>query len=218
MHSQSQYLSGVVIVKRTFDINDEECLEYAEKVMEYKRRFAHLDDSEYKLGVGFDDMFNWNDYTIVPHPVKRDFTLEYDLGQTIDTILKNVRDQLISVERDIRAEKRKYYPPTCSDYIRNSADRIINPSDLFERWEKYIDIYTKYKEFGSKIELKAGMDWFETNYKFRNPTDVMAYVTFIKELVVAANKTDGSFFKQAEKIFTEGKTRTEKVRKRTPKK
>jgi len=202
-----------------YNVNDADFKEYANKVIEYKKRFANLDDKDYALDDGSSsiEIFFDNDFGDIQEPPcekKKDFSVFYDLTDDEAKIKQIVSEQLDYILDYIMTEKKNHYSSTCTRYIKNSKGRVVNPIELFIRWDKYLLIYTKYKSCGNDKELKANMQEFLKLQKFSSLSDLKNYAKFIEKLVVAANRTDSSFFKQAEKKYTEGKYRQPIIGKR----
>jgi hypothetical protein len=200
-----------------YSANSEEFKAYSATVMEYKNKFASLDDKELVMPEGRNTKSLGNFFTDdsePPHPVERTFTLTYDLSSGIADILAFVDKQLSAIKEQIELEKNNHYTVTCTKYITNSKGRVINPTELFDRWDKAILVYSRYKSITDKDDLKNYLPWFKTQYAFNCKAELQERIDFIKNLVVAANTVDGSFFKQAEKIFSEGKKRKQRIGKR----
>ncbi len=218
-----------------YDTSSKDFRDYIKKVHYYRMRFAELDehhDGDYyheevkKQNIHdtnnfFGDEYEY-DYEEPPKKMERKVTIEYDLSNDIDKIIESVIAQLNAVKDSVIDEKRNHYTITCTKYITNSKNIIISPAELFQRWEKYLSIYSRYKNYKSSSStkhsaVKADLSWYRDTHNLRSVAEVMNYVKFIKELVVAANTLDGGFYKQAEQIFTKGKSRPERIGKRNNK-
>ncbi len=194
-------------VRDLFNPTDYSFKEYAEKVMQYRRRFWFLGRNDELPPV----MFRGHGLD----SSKFTFEVEIDFSDDFGMIRKSIENQcqkIIEAVKEHKSVQWSYceYPV---DYLRDKNAKKIPPEKLFSLWEKCIEMHLKYKKTGNKSQVSRDMGMFNEYNPGSSVDMVTRYLEYANRLITSAgNGID--FFQEAAKPLTSGKVRKEKERKR----
>lgn len=192
-------------LRDSFNFEDYNFKDYAEKVMQYQRRFCYL------AGTGIMSSISFRSHGFAAEKIQ--WQVEVNLNDDFEVIRKSIEDQcqkLIEAAKQHKSDEWHYsqYP---SDYLRDANGKKIPPQKLFALWDKCIEILVRYQECGNKSKVSADMGMFNYNNPGSSVDQITNYLEHAERLITSA--IVGTFLKEGSRPLTAGKIRKEKYRK-----